>query len=174
MEMKSSTVDGTLTSPESAATIQSFSRQALDTGQLIYDNAVDAAGVRSIVAVPLILNQRIIGVFGVVNSRNARGFSSEDRRLLAAITSQVDTAIFERLEQRRMRSLLSRSVDPKVLDYMLRQTNAANMLAGGRIVISVLFADLRGSTQWAEHIEPEELVDVAVRLRADVLPDLGH
>jgi adenylate cyclase len=160
LEMKSSTVDGALTSPEYSAAIQHFSRQALDTGQLIYDNAVNVAGVRSIVAVPLILNQRIIGVFGAVNSRHARGFSSEDRRLLSAITSQVDTAIFERLEQRRMRSLLSRSVDPKVLDYMLRQTNAANMLAGGRIVISVLFADLRGSTQWAEHIEPEELVAV--------------
>ena len=160
LEMKSSTVEGALTSPEYAATIQTFSRQALDTGQLIYDNAVGTAGVRSIVAIPLILNQRIIGVFGAVNSSNSRGFSSEDRRLLSAITSQVDTAIFERLEQRRMRSLLSRSVDPKVLDYMLRQTNAANMLAGGRIVISVLFADLRGSTQWAEHIEPEELVAV--------------
>lgn len=160
LEMKSSTVDGALTSAEYAAIIQDFSRQALETGQLIYDNAVNTAGVRSIIAIPLILNQRIIGVFGAVNSRHTRGFSSEDRRLLSAITSQVDTAIFERLEQRRMRSLLSRSVDPKVLDYMLRQTNAANMLAGGRIVISVLFADLRGSTQWAEQIEPEELVTV--------------
>lgn len=160
LEMKSSTVEGKLTSSEYAETVQQFSRQALDTSQLIFDNAVNSGGVRSIIAIPLILNQRIIGVFGAVNSRHARGFSSEDRRLLSAITSQVDTAIFERLEQRRMRSLLSRSVDPKVLDYMLSHADAANMLAGGRITISVLFADLRGSTQWAEQIEPEELVTV--------------
>jgi adenylate cyclase len=158
LEMKSSTVEGALPSLDYAEAIQYFSRQALDTGQIVFDNAVSMGGVRSIVAVPLILNQRIIGVFGAVNSTHARGFSSEDRRLLSAITSQVDTAIFERLEQRRMRSLLSRSVDPKVLEIMLRQTNAANLLSGERIVISVLFADLRGSTQWAEQVEPEELV----------------
>ncbi len=140
--------------------VQQFSRQALATGRLVYDNQVRSELIRSIVSVPLILNEKIIGVFGAVNSSNARGFSSEDRRLLSAITSQVDTAIFERMEQRRMRSLLSRSVDPKVLNFLMQHADAAHLLAGERAVISVLFADLRGSTQWAEHTEPEELVNV--------------
>lgn len=157
-ELKAATSEGTLTSPEYADVIQRFSRQALDSGQLIYDNRVDSGGVRSIVTVPLILNERIIGAFGLVNSHHSHGFSSEDRRLLTAITSQVDTAIFERLERRQLRTLLSRSVDPNVLDYLLQQADATHLLTGERVVLSVLFGDLRGSTAWAERIDPEELV----------------
>jgi adenylate cyclase len=114
--------------------------------------------VRSIVAIPLILNDKIIGVFGTVNSANPRGFSVEDRRILTAITSQVDTAVFERLEQRRMRRVLSRSVDPKVLERLLENADN-NILQGERVVISAIFADLRGSTEWAERTNPDMLVN---------------
>ncbi|HEX2906421.1 MAG TPA: adenylate/guanylate cyclase domain-containing protein, partial [Phototrophicaceae bacterium] len=78
-------------------------------------------------------------------------------RILSAITSQADTAIFERLEQRRMRALLSRSVDPKVLERLLQRADT-NLLDGERVILTVLFADLRGSTEWAERTQPEELV----------------
>jgi class 3 adenylate cyclase len=136
--------------------INQFSRQALAEGRLVHAPALDGP-IRSIVAVPLILNERIIGVFGALNSTDAEGFSLEDRRLLSAITSQADTAIFESLERRRMRKVLSRSVDPKVLDHLLERANDT-ILAGERKVLTVLFADLRGSTEWAERTEPEELV----------------
>jgi adenylate cyclase len=56
-----------------------------------------------------------------------------------------------------MRKVLSRSVDPKVLDHLLERANDT-ILAGERKVLTVLFADLRGSTEWAERTEPEELV----------------
>ena len=138
LELKAATTDGLLTSPVFARVIEHYSRHALDSGQLIFDNKLEGEGLRSIVAVPLILNQRIIGVFGLINSHHSHGFNSEDRRLLSAITSQVDTAIFERLEQRRMRGLLSRSVDPKVLDYLLQQQeDTSHLLAGERVTISV-------------------------------------
>ena len=122
----------------------------------MYSNKPSGA-VRSIVAIPLILNEKVIGVFGTVNSINPRGFSAEDRRILSAITSQVDTAVFERLERRHMRQVLSRSVDPKVIDHML-DTAHDKILEGERVVLSVLFGDLRGSTEWTERTEPEELV----------------
>jgi adenylate cyclase len=92
-----------------------------------------------------------------VNNTYSRGFDAEDRRVLTAITSQVDTAIFERLEQRRMRALLSRSVDPKVVEHLLQRANLG-VLSGERVILSVIFADLRGSTEWAERTQPEELV----------------
>jgi adenylate cyclase len=136
--------------------IQQFSQEALKAGKMLYSNQPEGP-IRSIIATPLILNEHIIGVFGVVNSARARGFDAEDRRLLAAITSQIDTAIFERLEQRRMRSLLSRSVDPKVLEHMLQRADTS-LLSGERVVLTVIFADLRGSTEWAERTDPEELV----------------
>lgn len=161
LELKAATVDGVLSQPGYHEIIQEYSRAALDGGSLVYHNKLDGK-VQSIIAVPLILHKRIIGVFGVVNSRRARGFGSEDRRILTAITSQVDTAVFERLEQRRMRNVLSRSVDPKVLEHMLSRADA-HILAGERVVLSVLFGDLRGSTEWAEHTEPEELVSTVNR-----------
>ncbi len=156
LELRSFTSDDLLSSPAYLETIQTCSREALATGDMVFSND-PVGGIRSLLAMPLILNDRIIGVFGVVNSTAARGFDNEDRRILTAITSQVDTAIFERLEQRRMRSLLTRSVDPKVVELLLQRTNAS-ILAGERVILSVLFADLRGSTEWAERTQPEELV----------------
>lgn len=161
LELKAATVDGVLTQPGYFEVIQHYSRLALQKGTLVYHNKIDSAA-RSIVAVPLILHDRIIGVFGVVNSTRTRGFSSEDRRILTAITSQVDTAVFERLEQRRMRNVLSRSVDPKVLEQLLSNADA-HILAGERVVLTVLFGDLRGSTEWTERTDPEELVSTVNR-----------
>jgi len=141
--------------------VKQFSMQALKTEDVIYDNAVEDI-VRSIVAIPLILNTNIIGVFGAVNSTNEFGFSADNRRMLQAITSQVDTAVFERLERRRMRKVLSRSVDPKVLEALLQRADDS-VLAGERVVLTVLFADLRGSTEWAERTEPDEFVETLNR-----------
>jgi adenylate cyclase len=56
-----------------------------------------------------------------------------------------------------MRMLLSRSVDPKVVEHLLQRANL-NVLAGERVILTVIFADLRGSTEWAERTAPEELV----------------
>lgn len=141
--------------------VDHFSIQALKTEDVIYDNDVEDV-IRSIVAVPLILKDKIIGVFGAVNSTNEFGFSPDDRRMLSAITSQVDTAVFERLERRRMRKVLSRSVDPKVLEALLQRADDS-VLAGERVVLTVLFADLRGSTEWAERTEPDEFVEILNR-----------
>ncbi len=156
LELRAFTLDGLTTEHHYFGTVQRISRQALDEGQMICLNKLEG-GVRSIIAVPLILNEHIIGVFGLVNSTHPKGFDGEDQRMLTAITSQVDTAIFERLEQRRMRTLLSRSVDPKVVEHLLQRANL-DVLDGERVVITVLFADLRESTQWAERTKPEELV----------------
>ncbi len=156
LQLKASTIDESLSSAPAYDILRRYSREALESGQLVHANPDDSR-IRSIIAVPLILNDEIIGVFGAVN-HSTRGFTSEDRRLLTAITSQVDTAIFEQLEQRRMRNLLSRSVDPRVLEHLLAQADSARLLTGERVVLSVLFADLRGSTEWAEQVEPEELV----------------
>jgi class 3 adenylate cyclase/putative methionine-R-sulfoxide reductase with GAF domain len=156
LELRAFTVEGQITEPRYLEIVQRVSRQALTEGEMVFSNEPEDS-VRSIVAVPLILNERVIGVFGMVNSTRSKGFDAEDRRMLSAITSQVDTAIFERLEQRRMRMLLSRSVDPKVVDMLLQKANL-DVLTGERVIITVLFADLRESTQWAERTKPEELV----------------
>lgn len=156
LELKASTKEAVLIQPAYLDIIKRVSREALTKETLINSNRSEGV-ITSIIAVPLILNERVIGVFGAINSRNPNGFDENDLRMLSAITSQVDTAVFERLERRRMRQVLSRSVDPKVLDALLQRADDS-LLAGERVILSVLFADLRGSTEWAERTDPEELV----------------
>lgn len=156
LEMRATTRDGLITNDAYKDIIGQVSREAMDTEKVVTYNDVQG-DVNSIVAVPLILNRQVIGVFGAINSSNPRGFGTEDGRMLSAITSQVDTAIFERMERRRMRQVLSRSVDPKVLEALLQRADDS-VLAGERVVLTCLFADIRGSTEWAERTDPEELV----------------
>ena len=69
----------------------------------------------------------------------------------------MDTAIFESLEQQRLRRVLGRSVDPRVMERLLSEPNL-EILHGERTTLSVLFADLRGSTQLAQKLKPDILV----------------
>lgn len=156
LEIKATTNSGVITSTAYYEAIHTMSKRALDAGTMVYDNN-HPGEVRSIIAVPLILHDKIIGVFGGVNSIKPRGYNAEDRRMLNAIVSQTDTAVFERMEQRRVRQVLGRSVDPKVLEHLLKNSDTNNILSGERMVVSVLFGDLRGSTEWAERTEPDKL-----------------
>ena len=155
-EIRTSGHDEILTQPEYVNVIHSTSDETLDSEDVV--TYTDLGGdVKSIIAVPLVIDSRVMGVFGAINSHNPRGFTHDDGRLLKAITSQLDSAVFERLERRRMRQVLSRSVDPQVLEAILKRADDS-LLAGERVVLTVLFADLRGSTEWAERTDPEELI----------------
>jgi len=114
-------------------------------------------GIRSLVCDPLILNQRIIGVFGVVNRLGRAEFSHADRRLLSAITSQMDTAIFEGLQIQKYRDAFGRRVGPQVMERLLSVSDR-DLLKGERVQVTTLFSDIRGFTGIAERIEPEILV----------------
>lgn len=131
--------------------------KALETAQLICRNDLDRP-LHSLMCLPLILNERIIGVLGVINSSGPRGFTGADRRLLRAIGSQIDTAIYERREIRQLRQVLGRSVDPRVMEHMLT-TSDGDFLKGELLELTVLYADIRGSTRLAEETNPELLVE---------------
>jgi adenylate cyclase len=136
--------------------INQIANEALHQAQLVCHNDLGYV-LRSVMCIPLILHNEIIGVLGVVNCYGPRGFDVEDRRLLNAIASQMDTAIFESLERRRLRQVLGRSVDPRVMQRLLA-TPEVDFLKGERTVLSVLYADIRGSTRLAERTDPELLV----------------
>ena len=138
-------------------TIRTYADEALRKATLISHNNL-SDGIRSIMCLPLILNEELIGVLGVLNHTRQPDFSGRDKRILAAIGSQIDTAIFERIEQRRLRQVLGRSVDPRVMERLLANPDVG-FLAGERMTVSVLYADLRGSTQLAEETQPEQFVE---------------
>ena len=106
---------------------------------------------------PLILNEKIIGVLGVTQS-GTHGFSKGDGRLLQAIGAQIDTAIFEIQEKRKLRRVLGRSVDQRVMERLLA-TPDVDILKGEKVELTVLYADLRGSTRLGERLDADVLVE---------------
>lgn len=115
--------------------------------------------IRSLICLPLILNERVIGVLGVANRTGREEFTRVDRRLLWAIASQIDTAIFEGLQIQRYREAFGRRVGPQVMNRMLA-TPDRDWLKGERVVVSVLFSDIRGFTATSEELPPETLVQM--------------
>ncbi|MBI3764620.1 MAG: GAF domain-containing protein [Chloroflexi bacterium] len=112
--------------------------------------------VRSLIGIPLILNERVIGVLGVLNRAGRDGFSRADRELLRGIASQIDTAIFESLETQRLRAAFSRNVGPQVMRRLLDVADR-DLLKGDRAEITTLFSDIRGFTGVSEKLDVEVL-----------------
>jgi adenylate cyclase len=131
--------------------------ESLEKAELICRNNLGDA-LHSVMCLPLILNEQIIGVLGVVNRYGPHGFTVADCRLLIAIGSQIDTAIYERREIGQLRQVLGRSVDPRVMERLLTCPDV-DILKPERLELTVLYADMRGSTPLAEHTDPELLVE---------------
>src|SRR4029079_16938997 len=66
LELRAVTADGKMAAPSNQETVQSISRNALGQGKMIFGTHPDEV-VRSYIAAPLILNERIIGVIGMIN-----------------------------------------------------------------------------------------------------------
>lgn len=156
LEMRAVTHDDLLQKVAYYETMTRVANIAIGRAQLVCED-IDTPQC-TIMAIPLILRNEIIGVFGAVNRDLKHRFTGDHRRLLKAIVSQMDTAIFESLEQRRLRRVLGRSVDSHVLDRILANPNV-DVLKGERVVLSVLYGDLRGSTELAQQLKPEMLVE---------------
>lgn len=139
--------------------LRKISSDAIRSGKMFSGNEA-GPGLRSVLCTPLILGDKIIGTFGVVNPREKKFFDTDDERLLLAVASQADTAIFEDLSRQKIKDVFKRYVNEKVVDQMLK-AKTDNFLTGKRLNMSVLFADMRGFTAMSEKIrEPEKLVEV--------------
>jgi class 3 adenylate cyclase len=158
LELKASTADDMLSSAGHYDLIEKAANTALHSGELYAADDL-SEWLHSIICIPLILRERIIGVFGAVNRLGPGGFTADDKRLLLAITSQVDTAIFESLDKQRIRNTFQRYVGPNVMEQMLA-TPEKDWLKGERATLSVLFSDMRGFTRMSEMVDVDELVEM--------------
>jgi adenylate cyclase len=152
LEMRAVSHENLFKAAQQYQKLQAIAEQSLKSGELICQNDLTPP-LKSIMCLPLILNERIIGVLGVVNQKGAGRFYESDQRLLSAIGSQMDTAIFESLEQKRLRRVLGRSVDPQIMERILSNPGI-DFLEGERRFLTVLYADIRGSTNLAEKTPP--------------------
>lgn len=127
--------------------------------------------LRSLAYAPMFIRNQVIGVLGVGNlSPDSHVFSQHDSALLSTLTDYVAIAIenarnFEALrrakerEQQQIRVTFERLVPPSVVDHAL--THPEDLKLGGtRQEISVLFADIRGYTAYAENSPPEKVVEM--------------
>ncbi len=157
LEMRAITHEDLLRDTHYYRLINQLANEAMESGELVCNQNATRARC-AVMCIPLILQDEIIGVFGALHRDPQRAFTSDDRRLLRAIVSQMDTAILESMEKRNLRRVLGRSLDPHILEALLAHPDEA-VLKGERETLTVLYADLRGSTALAESTDPETLVE---------------
>jgi adenylate cyclase len=119
--------------------------------------------LRSIIAVPLVTKDKVIGAVYVDNPFRASIFEEKDKEFLQAISDLAAIAIdnarqYERSEL--LRSLFELHVNKQVTDYVLaRSDRTTQFLHGERRQVTMLNSDIAGFSTLSQRMEAEELVD---------------
>jgi class 3 adenylate cyclase/DNA-binding response OmpR family regulator len=130
----------------------------------------DATMTAAMLYAPLKVGEHSIGALGVSNKVTSRFFNAHDRRLLvsladyaavalenARLLAQVEEA--KEREKEQIRGLFERYVAPSVVEKLMVRPEAVQ-LGGVRQDATVLFADIRGFSDFSVKATPEALVDV--------------
>jgi class 3 adenylate cyclase len=155
LELRATTDRNLFAADDAARLIRTAADDAIRAADLV-NRTFSSGAIRTIVGVPLILEERLIGVLGVVNRRGRPAFTRTDLQMLRAIGSQMDTAIFESLQTQQLRNAFGQCVGPQVMERLLNISNR-DLLSGERIEVTTLFSDIRGFTNMSERLEPEVL-----------------
>jgi len=127
-----------------------------------------AGGYRTLLGVPLMSNNEVVGLV-VVWRHRLQPFTDHEISLMTTFADQAVLAIDNlRLVQtvERQRSELARFAPQAAA--LLSRDGGEEMLAGHRREITAMFADLRGFTSFAESAEPEEVLGVLREYHAAV------
>ena len=116
---------------------------------------------RTLLGVPVIVEDELVGVLGL-SRMEPRPYDQDEIELVSTFADQSAVAIagatlFETVE--RQKAELTRFLSPEVV-ALVSSEEGAQLLAGHRAYITVVYFDLRGWTAFAETAEPEELLDV--------------
>jgi adenylate cyclase len=116
---------------------------------------------RTLLGLPVLFDEELLGVIGLSRAE-ARPFADGEIKLMATFADQSAIAIanaklFETVE--RQKTELARFLSPEVA-ALVSSNEGAQLLAGHRAQITVVYFDLRGFTSFVETAEPEELIDV--------------
>jgi class 3 adenylate cyclase len=122
---------------------------------------VEVGDYRTLLGLPVLFDDELLGVIGLAR-RKVQPFEDGEIGLMATFADQSAIAIanaklFETIE--RQKTELARFLSPEVA-ALVSSEEGAQLLAGHRAYITVVYFDLRGFTAFAETAEPEELIDV--------------
>lgn len=112
---------------------------------------------REVVSLPLLRDGQPLGALLVV-SPPAGAFTGFERRLLAAVWSQVDSAVFAQAAAAELRQAFRRYVSRDVAEELLHQRETR--LGGRRVEVTCLFSDLRGFTSVSEQLDVDTIVQM--------------
>jgi adenylate cyclase len=118
--------------------------------------------LRSIMAVPLVTKDKVIGAVYVDNPFRASIFEDEDKEFLQAISDLAAIAIDNARQYERsefLRQLFELHVNKQVTDYVLARSDLINpLLLGERRQVTVLNSDIAGFSALSQTMDAEELV----------------
>src|SRR6266566_6032098 len=118
--------------------------------------------LRSIMAVPLVTKDKVIGAVYVDNPFRASIFEEKDKEFLQAISDLAAIAIDNARQYERsefLRQLFELHVNKQVTDYVLERSDHNNLLlTGERRQVTMLNSDIAGFSRLSQTMEAEELV----------------
>ena len=118
----------------------------------------------SAMAVPLSVEDRVLGSIYVDTRQAVRPFTEEDLELFVALATQSAMAIdnvrlYEQMvEAEKKRADLGRFLSPAIVDQIMREDTVLE-LGGSKRTVTTMFCDIRGFTPLAERLEPDVLID---------------
>ena len=121
-------------------------------------------GIRSTMAVPLLVGDQLVGAFHVDSMLASGAFTDKDLLLFSGIATQAAIAIqnfrlAKKIEKEAAtRAEFQRLLSPNLVDEIVSGSLALDQ-AGANRVVTMLFADIRGFTSMSERHTPEEMVE---------------
>jgi len=151
-------------------------RKALEAGEVVLTRdarleiggteSIISANIRSALCAPLLVEQGAIGLI-YLDSPGRDRFGSRERDLLAAIANQAAVTIErarlteELRKQESSRQLFERFVSPSVArDVASYFSEHGRLREPQELIVSVLFADVKGFSSLSERLSPREVQDL--------------
>jgi adenylate cyclase len=151
-------------------------RKALEAGEVVLTRdarleiggteSIISANIRSALCAPLLAEQGAIGLI-YLDSPGRDRFGSRERDLLAAIANQAAVTIErarlteELRKQEASRQLFERFVSPSVArDVASYFSEHGRLREPQELIVSVLFADVKGFSSLSERLSPREVQDL--------------
>ena len=145
-----------------------LSQDARSDEQFRGAESIVAQSVRSTICAPLITESNVHGVVYADRSDPFASFSSDDLELISAVAAQTAMVVetvkaHNRLAREEVaRANYSRFMPEYVVKQLLDNPNSFK-LGGVNQTVTILFADIRGFTAFAERESPEKVVGLLNR-----------